>query len=228
MAHPHALEFEERSTDSRPSHFAELAPSHVNRRGSLDYFAEQVQALGTGNSPEQMLRLGELVHRLLKSSDGSEGDQRASLRRIAAHPGVPFKVTTIWRAVSVYEMSLRLPHLLGVSGLGISHLRAVIGLDPADQEHLLTQASRERWTKRRLEREAAKYREGRQRRGRRPTPKLTLWTREVQRLLQREAELDLTADGLNAEQLAELSTVLDGLETAVQRLRQRVAEASNG
>lgn len=229
MAHPHAVELEQGSTVSRPSDFAELSPSHVTRRGSLDYFAEQIKALGTGNSPEQMLRLGELVHRLLKASEsGGEGDQRASLRRIAAHPGVPFKVTTIWRAVSVYEMSLRMPQLLGVAGLGISHLRAVIGLEPEDQEHLLTQASRERWTKRRLEREAAKYREGRQRRGRRPTPKLTLWTREVQRLLQREAELESSASELNPAQAAELSGALDGLENVVQRLRERVAKAAQG
>lgn len=228
MARPHALDFDERAEVERPSHFAELSPSFQAQRGSLDYFAEQVRELGSANSPEQMLRLGELVYRVMKStgSGASEREQRASLRRIAAHPDVPFKVTTIWRAVSVYEMSLRLPHLLGVKGLGISHLRAVIGLDPADQEVLLGRASSEGWTKRQLEREAAKHRDG-NRRGRRPLPRITVWTRELQRALEHGAELD---DSASAEEVSDAArseaiSTLTELEARIQSIRLRLASS---
>ena len=224
MAHSHALEFDGGAEVERPSHFAELSPSYQARRGSLDHFAEQVRELGTANSPEQMLRLGELVYGVMKSTESGKSarEQRASLRRIASHPDVPFKVTTIWRAVSVYEMSLRLPHLLGVKGLGISHLRAVIGLDPVDQELLLGRASTERWTKRQLEREAAKRRDGR-RRGRRPLPQITAWTRELQRALEHASELDGAEEEVSDSARAELLVTLRDLEGQIQSLYQRLS-----
>lgn len=210
---------------SRVSDVTELSPAFQAQRRSLDYLAEQIREIGTGSSPEQMFRLGELVFHALRadaSSPGDEKKQRASLRRIAAHPGVPFKVTTLWRAASVYEMSLRLPHLLHVKGLGISHLRAVIGLDPADQEYLLGRAIQEEWTKRRLEQEAARRREGKRRRGRRPTPKVTLWTRELQRVLARRDELEDEFDGMDATMAQALVSVLEEVEEQSRSLRQRL------
>ncbi len=222
MPRSHAVEFEERQEVERPSHIAELSPSYQTLRGSLDHFAEQVRELGPANSPEQILRLGELVYGVMRAtaSSSSEQDKRSSLRRIADYPGVPFKVTTIWRAVSVYEMSLRLPHLLDVEGLGISHLRAVIGLDPADQELLLIRASRERWTKRQIEREASKRRDGR--RGRRPLPQITIWTRELTRVLERSSELDETLEDVSAEARAEAIDALRELEARIQELCQQL------
>jgi hypothetical protein len=191
----------------------------------LDSLAERLQSLDSGNSPEKMLQLGELVYRTLKDSSSSEGegDHRASLRRIAAHPGIPFKITTIWRAVSVYEMSLRMPHLLDAKGLGISHLRAVIGLEPTDQELLLSRASHESWTKRQLEREAARFREGRRRRGRRPTPRITLWARELRRVLERSSELEELVPQADPSTKAELAVVLAELEEKSRQLRSRLA-----
>lgn len=209
----------------RVSDVTELSPAYQAQRRSLDYLAEQLRELGTGSSPEQMFRLGELVHRALKADTTAASDERkqkASLRRIAAHPGVPFKVTTLWRAASVYEMSLRLPHLLHVKGLGISHLRAVIGLDPADQEQLLGLAIQEEWTKRRLEREAARRREGRRRRGRRPTPKVTLWTRELQRVLARSSEVEDGFDEMDAAMRGDLGGVLEDIEAQCRSLRARI------
>ena len=226
MARSHAVELEEREeVTERPSHFAELSPSFQALRGSLDHFIVQVRELGPANTPEQILRLGELVYGVMRATaaDSSERAKRSSLRRIAAHPDVPFKVTTIWRAVSVYEMSLRIPHLFGVEGLGISHLRAVIGLDPADQERLLTQAARERWTKRQLEREASKFRDGS--RGRRPLPQITIWARELKRTLERSSELDDLED-VSAAARAEAIDTLRELEARIQELCQRLACAT--
>ncbi len=208
------------------SDFAELSPSYRAVRDDLGGLVEQLSLLGTGNTLGQMLRLGEIVHRALRVSgdDSQENAQKASLRRIAAHPDVPFKVTTIWRAVSVYEISLRLPHLLQVEGLGISHFRAVIGLRPSDQEELLSRASREGWTKRQLEREAAGRREGQRRRGRRPTPRAVLWSRELQRLMERSTEVEGSTSDIDGTARAELTSRLEEAEARCRALRERLGK----
>jgi hypothetical protein len=180
------------TSSPRITDVTEILSAPLRGKERIDYLASQIRLLGAGNSPKDVLRLGELVYRELYGGGRAlqQKDRHASLRRIAAHPDVPFKVTTIWRAVSVYEMSLRLPHLLHAPGLGVSHLRAVIGLEPAHQELLLTLAARERWTKRRLEQEAARHRSADRRKGRRPLPPVVAWARELDRLLERSTELN--------------------------------------
>lgn len=210
MSHPVLSPDVPSENGPRVSEFSELSPDRRASRGSLDALAAELKSLGRSQSPEEMLKMGELVSRRLKLGGA---DHKASLRRIAAHRDVPFKVTTIWRAVSVYEMSLRMPHLLDSKVLGISHLRAVIGLDPVDQEMLLTLAAKDRWTKRRLEQEAAKLREGLKRRGRRPVPKTLVWAREAERLIARGEELhdggSFSREVEHDEALAQL-TALEG------------------
>lgn len=177
---------------------------------NLDAIAAKVKALATGNSTSEVLQLGELIFREVYGSQRMllhKGGRQASLRRLAAHPDVPCKVTTLWRAVSVYEMSLRLPQLLSLEELGVSRLRAVIGLPVEIQEQLLRAAVRERWTKRQLEREAARHR-AEKRRGRRPLPKLVRWTRELERLLDRSAELGATDMVLRSGPAAEVRAAL--------------------
>lgn len=157
----------------------------------LDAVAAKIKVLANGHSTADVLQLGELIFREVYGSQGRmlhKGGSQASLRRLAAHPDVPCKVTTLWRAVSVYEMSLRLPQLVDLEELGVSRLRAVIGLPTDVQEELLRTAVQQRWTKRQLEREAARHR-AEKRRGRRPLPKLVRWTRELERLIERSAEL---------------------------------------
>lgn len=208
---------------NRMSEISELSPRILPTARRIDYLAEQLAELGTANSLQQVLRLGEIVHsKLCSAVRAKEADRRASLRRIAAHPLVPFKVTTIWRAVSVYEMSLRLPHLFDSPHLGISHLRAVIGLGLADQELLLTLASSERWTKRQLEREAAKKRDSSKRRGRPPLPKLTMWTRDLDRLLERAEEFAEGDLGLLATESREALAVLDRFQKRTEEIRKQL------
>ncbi|HSC89492.1 MAG TPA: hypothetical protein VLC09_19555 [Polyangiaceae bacterium] len=213
------------SQSARHTDVTEILSAPLRGRERIDYLAGQIRLLGAGNTPKDVLRLGELVYRELYGGGRSlqQKDRHASLRRIAAHPDVPFKVTTIWRAVSVYEMSLRLPHLLHAPGLGVSHLRAVIGLDPAHQELLLTLATRERWTKRRLEQEAARHRSTDRRKGRRPLPQLIAWTRELERMLERSQELN-PAD-LRGQQatLLEAQQVLERFSARLTTLKDQVS-----
>ena len=81
----------------------------------LDALAAKIKVLANGHTTGDVLQLGELIFREVYGSQGRmlhKGGSQASLRRLAAHPDVPCKVTTLWRAVSVYEMSLRLPQLV--------------------------------------------------------------------------------------------------------------------
>lgn len=200
----------------RRSEISELRPSS-NDAGQLDELAREIAALGAGTTQAHIVRLGEIVHRGLQRSRGGLGEgSQASLRRLAAHPLVPFKVTSLWRAVSVYEMSLRLPHLVDHRNLNISHLRAVLGLPTQVQEELLRGAIEGRWTKRVLEQRAAIHRRAEAPRGRRPNSKWMVIAREVERLVERAREL--TKDdfqGPSGEREAALA--------AVDELRRRLA-----
>ena len=183
----------------RRSEMSELSPHWFDgtTRG-VDALVDRIQALGDGRSMKEILSLGELVHRAYRAMDADSEARRASFRKIADHPRCQFKVTTIWRAVAVYELSLRLPHLVDAPGLGVSHLRAVIGLSLADQDALLTSAARERWTKRRLEQEAASRRraEG-PRRGRPPLSETKVLMRDAASLAARADAMSLDPPSFN-------------------------------
>lgn len=208
------------------SHFADLKTNPASGPHSIEDLAAQIQELDGLNGTEQMLRLGEAIHRTITSVGGEIGSV-ASLRKIANHPMVPFKVTTLWRAVAVYQMSLRLPHVMVFGDLGVSHLRAVIGLDPRVQEELLTAAHRERWSKRKLEKAAAEQRGNGQRRGRRPAPRPIALAHEIERALDKfdlehsakQASLDPHANGRAIE-------VLENALSRLQRVIQTLAESA--
>lgn len=200
-------------------------PSTGLKTISLDELARQIAVLGTDSSVGHVLRLGELVYQgLYGSSRALQSDAgAASLRRLAAHPQVAWKVTSLWRAVSVYELSLRLPQLFDLPGLGVSHFRAVLGLPPHVQESLLQSAAEEKWTKRRLESEALRFRTERPRRGRRPLSNLEKWTRDAAQLLEqltelrgKEASKELSGDPAELREvrahLTRLRAVCDELE----------------
>lgn len=199
----------------RRSEISELRPP-ASDAGLLDELAREIAELGAGTTQAHVVRLGEVVHRGLQRSRGGsallDGSQ-ASLRRLAAHPAVPFKVTSLWRAVSVYEMSLRLPHLVDHRNLNISHLRAVLGLPTAVQEELLRRAIEERWTKRVLEQRAAVHRRAEAPRGRRPNSKLMVIAREIERLVDRTKEL-------TKEDLAGQAGEREAALAAVEKLRR--------
>lgn len=185
-----ALHLDVPAREARPSDISALLRLQ-GEPGKLDRIAEQIRPLAQGSSLSQVLQLGELIFREVYESRPAllhKGARQASLRRLAAHPDVPCQVTTLWRAVSVYEMSLRLPQVFDLKDIGVSHLRAVIGLPGHVQEHLLITAAQERWPKRRLEREATLHRQGK-RRGRQPLPKLLRWARELERLVERSKSL---------------------------------------
>jgi hypothetical protein len=85
----------------------------------------------------------------------SRGAKDVSFRKLAKHPDLPMSPTALYRSVSVYELSRRLPieHWQRVSP---SHLHAVLPLSQDEQERLLEMTELQSWPVRRLREEVAK------------------------------------------------------------------------
>jgi hypothetical protein len=144
------------------------------------------------------------------------GRKLNSFRKLAAHPDVPYGAATLWRSVSVYELSRRMPHLFAAPRLGISHFRSVIGLAPPTQERLLTSAAASGWSKEEMERACAAERAQFPTRGRKPLPPLL----KAARSLERAADLD--AQPAEVRRLAEAA--YGEVRSILHRTRARCAE----
>lgn len=192
-----------------------------------------IQHLARVASLQLALDVGEIVfHRIFGGSAARvrrRGPKDASFRRLALHPELPMSATNLWRAVAIYELSLRIPTLTRSPRLGVSHARAVLGLPPSSQEKLIARAEAESWTVARLTQEAA----GR-RRGRGGRPKKTeiarvldtlrrLTTVPAAALLDRAAIERMSAEDVEVglSTLEELGPLLEGLSRELGRARAR-------
>ena len=81
-----------------------------------------------------------------------------SLRRLAAHPDVPYGVVTLSRFVGIFELTERLGGVSRWKHLTPSHWRTIVSLPEKVQEQLVRKAEDERWTAEQLENAARKYR----------------------------------------------------------------------
>ena len=110
------------------------------------------------------LDVGEIVFHRIFDGDADlvrrRGPKEASFRRLALHPELPMSAANLWRAVAIYEMSLRVPALRRSPRLGVAHARAVLGLPSRSQEQLITRAEAEGWSVTRLTEEASAKRTG--------------------------------------------------------------------
>jgi hypothetical protein len=113
---------------------------------------------------ELALDIGEIVFRRVYAGDMEllrrNGPKDVSFSKLAAHPDLPISRASLWRAVSLYELSVRLPRVRESKHLGVSHMRAVLGLPAAVQEKLLTRAEKQRWKVAELEARASSTRRG--------------------------------------------------------------------
>jgi len=121
---------------------------------------------------ELTLNIGEIVfHRIYEADSEAlrmRGPKDVSFRRLANHPELPVSAASLWRSVAIYEMSQRIPGVARLPHLGVSHLRAVIGIDPNEQRKLLQAASTNAWSVARLSQHVAEQRRGRGGRPRKP------------------------------------------------------------
>lgn len=146
------------------SNCVELRPSSSssNTDERIDRVAFRIAQMSHSTIVRFTLELGEIVYRELIGNDVEEvrrkGKHYQSFRKLAAHPAIPFSAGTLWRAVAMYELSLRLPHLFSLENIGVSHYRAVLHLPDATKECLLVAASTGRWTKAQMELAASRAR----------------------------------------------------------------------
>lgn len=157
-----------------------------------------------------MLDVGALIVERLFAGNSElvrvRGRKDRSLRKLAAHPKLPFSAATLWRAVSIYELVQRHPGLVADAKLGVSHLRALARLPRASQEALLSQASSGRWDADRLLAEARKSRSFNPSRGGRPiTPVLVKAASKLGKLVRSPSPGEgFAIDRLRAEQREDL------------------------
>jgi hypothetical protein len=72
---------------------------------------------------------------------------------LAQHPELPITTAELYRVVSTYVVSVRLPVISTSKNLTPSHVHAVLPLNVREQERLLRVAEAERWSVRELQRD---------------------------------------------------------------------------
>ena len=147
--------------------------------------------------------------------------REASFRQLAKLTRVSASV--LYRSASIYELSQRLDLLRWE--LPMSHIRAVLGLAEGDQRRLLTQARREQWTVRRMERECAAIRQTlRVRRvGRPPRPPMLTGIGYIERAAKKAVALP--EGPLTVEQRSQAIERLDAQIAVLSQMRQRLTTA---
>jgi hypothetical protein len=205
---------------------------------AVERTVEKLRQLARTANLKMTLEVGSIV------VDGVYGGDLAAVRRgeatdvpfrkLAAHPNVPFGAVTLWRAVGIYELSTRFPGIAKAKHLGVSHLRAILGLPHDAQERLLRAGEQERWTTDQLEQQASILRPAVSKgAGRRPLLPAVRSLRQVGRIARSEAlggdlfeRLDERALAGVLEELQEVQAWCHHLESAAKRRLSEVAEAS--
>jgi hypothetical protein len=186
----------------------------------LNQIVLQIGRLVTMAGLDAALRVGALIVHHFYDGDTNawrvRGHKTASFRRIAEHPGLPMSPGALYRCVAVFELCDRLHAPSRWRNLGASHLRAVLGLDAATQERLLSTANSERWTVRTLQ---AKVLNGRvprlERGGRRPQSPGTKIANRIRKCLEEHRE---AVDQFEEHDIEELCNAVDVLDEARQWL----------
>ncbi|MEN9580714.1 MAG: hypothetical protein RJA70_3723 [Pseudomonadota bacterium] len=108
------------------------------------------------------LEAGEIIFRHVFGGDEyllrGRGKKCSSFRRLAAHPDLEMSTSSLWRAVAIFELSLRFPELTQYLHVGVAHVSVVLGLPQAEQFVLLREAELRRWTRRKLQKLATEAR----------------------------------------------------------------------
>ncbi len=189
------------------------------------------------SSVEHAYRIGELITQELFGGDLEQLRARSGrdpvFRRLSAHPNLPVSHAGLWRAIGIYELFQRLPELRHRTQLGVTQLRAVLGLPKNVQVQLLQTAERERWTGQRIEAEAAACRASIDTRSR---SNMTLFSRALKRLDQAALDLSLATDAdvcqsispeaarSARERIRAARAELDAFEAALERREPSAAE----
>jgi hypothetical protein len=160
----------------------------------LDVLVVDLGRIYRHNGMKAAVEMGQLIVERLYGGNHdkwrSRGPKDVSFRKLERHPGLPFRASTLSRAVAIYMLARRLGALPTFEHLSVSHLHEVAGLSCANQDQLLAQADRERWSVMRLRKEAAGVSGRTVRKKRGPVsivPRCVLWLRQVRRDLETRA-----------------------------------------
>jgi hypothetical protein len=215
-------------------------PLEPTARDHLDELSDKLAALGKDVSVEQAVEIGRLVIERLYDGDLSawrgRGPKTHSLRTLARRADLPVSSSALYRSIALYELSERLGGIerWAAAGLGISHIRLVLGLGHDDQRRLLDLAAEQSWTVAELEREAVAARErspARASRGGRP--RLPRFLKSVNRLRKAAeapdemfGDLDAAAE-MEPEQITEIRDALATIRARCDELERRLENAMN-
>lgn len=185
----------------------------------LSDLVSKLRSVYTLKTLEMTLQAGGLIARAFWGGNLAcfrrRGTKDISLRKLAARPDLPMSASAIFRAVAVFELCERLPHVPGSKHLSVSHLHVVLGLPHRRQAELLDLAEREAWTVARLGREAAREPRA-QNRGRPRLPRFVKTIRALRKFAQHD-ELFSDIDALESLNESELRELAD----TIARLRDR-------
>ncbi len=172
---------------------SDVSPMNEAMRGSaavlvcapdIDGLVRELGDLYHAAGLELTVAIGRLILDRIYGGDlaawRSRGRKDISFRKLERHPDLPFRASTLSKAVAVYLISQRRPDLLQLHNLGPSHLQELAGLERALQDRLIDQANEERWTVKRVRAEVRSLRGDQDKRQGRPKlPAFLKWLRHA-------------------------------------------------
>jgi hypothetical protein len=125
---------------------------------SVDDLVQELVAMYGETGIRLAVEMGHLIIERLYEGDlikwRSRGRKDTSFRKLERHPALPFRKSTLSRAVSIYMLYRRRNDVLSFRHLSPSHLHEVSGLAETVQDSLLQQAEAERWSVQKVRAEA--------------------------------------------------------------------------
>jgi hypothetical protein len=207
------------------------------RADRLEILVERMQGLANKEiGIEESVAIGRLVIEHLYDGElaawRDRGPKTHSLRALARRAELPISSSALYRSIALYELSEALDGLerWASAGLGISHLRLVLGLHPDDQRGLLDLAVTHAWTVAELEREAASARRRAPKRvSRGGRPRTPRFVKCVQRLLKIAEPEDMFDDldavlEMDSAQRHELYQALATVRSRCDELERRIED----
>jgi hypothetical protein len=213
----------------------EREPTEPPEADQLDELVESLAVLGKDVSVEQAVEIGRLVIERLYDGDLSawrtRGPKAHSLRTLARRAELSVSSSALYRSIALYELSERLGGIdrWAAAGLGVSHVRLVLGLPDEDQRRLLDLAVEQAWTVAELEREAAAIRkQSPQRESRGGRPRLPRFLKSIHRLRKAAespdemfGDLDAVED-MEPAQVNEIRDVLASIRARCEELDRQL------
>lgn len=98
------------------------------------------------------LALGEHLSHLLGEGNGAmKGKKSPSIRQLAERLHSVIAPSSMWRAITIYQLSLKHPEMLEYTHLGVGHISVVLRFRGRLRLALMRKAEQQRWSRRRLQ-----------------------------------------------------------------------------